>query len=174
MTKNIYLRWAAKEAVIKAHRHRRIRLKDVSILPALSLKPSDQLESEQNLKVHAIVHPVSKTISMSRQIAKARGLFALLESGLEPGTKLRILAKFRKMDLDDSNTLIERSKRIRQEDSQIAELSISHDGNYATAVCIALDEDTTGAVDTEPITDGGLGEPIHEPEWGDRGWLSEA
>lgn len=65
-----------------------------------------------------------------------------------------------------------RQARIKEEDRQVAELSISHDGEYAVAVCMALDEpreETEGK--SEPIIDDGTGEPIHEPVWGDKGFL---
>jgi len=57
---------------------------------------------------------------------------------------------------------------IEEEDRQLADLSISHDGEYAIAVCMALDE-APGRY-PEPFIDDGTGEPIHEPEWGDHGF----
>ena len=74
-------------------------------------------------------------------------------------------------EADTSETLPLRHRRrllIQEEDRQLADLSISHDGEYAIAVCLALDE--VCGEDPEPIIDDGTGEPIHEPEWGDVGF----
>lgn len=61
---------------------------------------------------------------------------------------------------------------MREDERQIAEISISHDGDYAIAVCMALDEAPKDMEeDTEFIDDDGSGEPIHEPVWGDVGFL---
>lgn len=63
-----------------------------------------------------------------------------------------------------------RKAKIKDEDQQIAEISISHDNGYAVAVCMALVEDSHSK-DRSQIVDDGLGEPLHEPEWGDAGYL---
>lgn len=64
---------------------------------------------------------------------------------------------------------------MKEEERQTAELNISHDGDYAVAVCLALDEASKEKEgDGEPIVDDGSGEPIHEPIWGDRGFLDYA
>lgn len=65
-----------------------------------------------------------------------------------------------------------RRARIANEDRQLAQLSISHDGGYATAVCIALDEEVDIAHRKPMIIDDGSGDPLHEPEWADEGWFS--
>ncbi len=64
-----------------------------------------------------------------------------------------------------------RRRLVQEEDRQIAELSISHDGPYVIAVCMALDEEATDYRSVAPIVDDGSGEPVHEPSWGDKGWL---
>ena len=63
-------------------------------------------------------------------------------------------------------TLNVRRLLVKEEDRQVADLSISHDGEYAIAVCMAVDE--VYEVDMMAVTDTGKGDPIHEPEWGDR------
>lgn len=64
-----------------------------------------------------------------------------------------------------------RGARVKDQEQQIAEISISHDHDYAVAVCMALDEKTRSRDTIEYIVDDGSGEPFHEPEWGDEGWL---
>lgn len=53
----------------------------------------------------------------------------------------------------------------------MAELSISHDGPYVIAVCIAVDEEVKGSESPLYLADVGSGDAMHEPVWGDRGWL---
>ena len=67
-----------------------------------------------------------------------------------------------------------RRRLIRDEERQEADLSISHDGEYAFAVCLALNEevDSIGHED-KPVLDDGSGPPIHEPEYGDTGFEDE-
>lgn len=53
----------------------------------------------------------------------------------------------------------------------MVDISISHEDDYAVAVCLALSELTEDPVaETEAIIDHGSGEAIHEPELGDRGF----
>lgn len=70
-----------------------------------------------------------------------------------------------------ASKFIVRRARIKDEEQQIAEISISHDGDYSVAVCMALDEPLKRKNAVEYLVDDGLGEPLHEPEWGDEGWL---
>lgn len=65
-----------------------------------------------------------------------------------------------------------RRAKIADEDRQLADVSISHDGKYAMAVCIALDEAFHPDQEKPAIIDDGTGEPLHEPEWADEGWFS--
>ena len=65
-------------------------------------------------------------------------------------------------------------KAITQE---IAQVSLSHDGPYASAICLASpthewfpsQEDSFKNV----IVDDGKGEALHEPQHGDRGWVNQ-
>ena len=73
-----------------------------------------------------------------------------------------------------SSFIYQRRRLVRHEERQKADLSISHDGNYAFAVCLALSDGTgSDERDLEPLIDSGEGEPIHEPEWGDVGFESQ-
>ena len=57
---------------------------------------------------------------------------------------------------------------------QTVDISISHEDDYAVAVCLAPTESTEdtarGDTELEVMVDQGIGEAIHEPEWGDRGF----
>ena len=64
-----------------------------------------------------------------------------------------------------------RRAKIADEDRQYAELSITHDGEYATAVCLACVEDVENRKQKPPFIDYGSGDPLHEPEWGDEGFF---
>ena len=70
-----------------------------------------------------------------------------------------------------SKKFITRKRLVREEDRQVAELSISHDGPYVVAVCMALDEKAKDGGISDYIIDDGSGDPLHEPNWGDTGWL---
>lgn len=65
----------------------------------------------------------------------------------------------------------ERRARVREDERQVAELNISHDGDYSIAVCMALDQAPEEMEGDEFIDDDGSGEPIHEPVWGDIGFI---
>ena len=68
----------------------------------------------------------------------------------------------------DHKTLSVRRSLVKEEDRQLADLSISHDGDYAVAVCMAVGEEYEA--DSTVLVDNGEGDPIHEPEWGDKGF----
>lgn len=63
-----------------------------------------------------------------------------------------------------------RRRKVKMTERQVAEINISHDGDYAVAVCMALDSPGFNP-EGRLIVDHGIGEAIHEPEWGDEGWL---
>ena len=60
---------------------------------------------------------------------------------------------------------------MKMEDRRLADVTISHEGQYAIAVCQALDE--LHVQDSTPIIDTSNGEPLHEPQYGDQGFESE-
>lgn len=67
-----------------------------------------------------------------------------------------------------------RKRLVKMDDRQVAELSISHDGPYVIAVCMACDEEVKELEGPIYLADDGSGDPMHEPIWGDRGWLEES
>lgn len=154
-------RWAAKEATVKASRRpRKLLLKDISIV-----RNSDG-------GIHALIAPEHTTdILMSPEVATKRGLSAAQSPDgsvlgqIVNGHHTQPVPRHR-----SESPFYLRKAKIKDEDQQIAEISISHDNGYAVAVCMALVEDSQGR-DRSQIVDDGLGEPLHEPEWGDAGYL---
>ncbi|KAL9015312.1 MAG: hypothetical protein Q9173_000110 [Seirophora scorigena] len=172
LAQHIAGRWAAKEATIKAHRHRSLSLTDISIL---SPGPEEFSQgSSSKLKVQALVAPEPTTwIVMDSDVANARGLSNRQSSqGFIDGEVVngRFVANSRPegnpvySTQNGGRKFFTRRAKIREEDQQIAEISISHDGDYAVAVCMALDEPRTKAHAIRHVLDDGLGEPLHEPE----------
>ena len=80
--------------------------------------------------------------------------------------------ELRKSEMDEGVHYYRRS-RVKESDRQIAEINISHDGDYAIAVCMAFDPPDS-SVQEKTIVDSGEGLPLHEPQWGDEGWLDLA
>lgn len=116
---------------------------------------------------------------MNPEVAMKRGLFeaqyptAGTLGQVVNGLFIRTTAVTSRHDMDSKFFL--RKARIKDDDQQAAEISISHDGDYAVAVCMALDE-KSDTIDPswkslQCIVDDGSGEPFHEPEWGDTGYL---
>ena len=161
-------RWAAKEAVIKAHRHRQLYMQDVSIV-----RLPRQLSRDN--KAVALVDPSCSTVEMNERVAELRGLrgFGPQSQGLSKGT---LSAKSEDDETSPGHgkqsAHFNRRRKIKESDRQIAELNISHDGDYAVAVCLTFDSPNLHS-EGRRIIDDGEGPPIHEPQWGDDGWFSQ-
>ncbi|KAL8775272.1 MAG: hypothetical protein Q9209_000279 [Squamulea sp. 1 TL-2023] len=161
-------RWAAKEAVVKASPQRKLPLKDISIL-----------RCDPNGRVHALIAP-ERTIEvvMDPEVATKRGLFeaqapnAGVYGQVANGRFAQNTKTVFRHDLD--SRFFVRKAKIQYEDQQVAEVSISHDNDYAVAVCMAYNEKTDSRDPVKCIIDDGSGEPLHEPEWGDSGYLEGA
>ena len=174
-------RWAAKEAVIKAHRNRRLYIQNISIvrpsLPPGSLSGTDRTGAQ---KLIALINPPCDRIEMTPHVAKKRGLrgFVSKNLGLHKGP-LMTRDERRKVGQDEeAGEVVKgahyyRRSRIKDPDRQVAEINISHDGDYAVAVCMAFDPPDS-MVQEQTIVDTGEGLPLHEPQWGDEGWLDLA
>ncbi|KAL8809861.1 MAG: hypothetical protein Q9200_003044 [Gallowayella weberi] len=159
--------WAAKEAAVKASRHRRLLLRDISIVQANS-----------NNKVQALVAPIRTVeIVMDPIVAQQRGIKEarsphLGVEGMVIGGQFFKSVRIESSEEVGSMYFIRRAK-IKDDERQVAEISISHDDDYAVAVCMALDERTDVKESIKHIVDDGSGEPLHEPDWGDIGWLED-
>ena len=122
-----------------------------------------------------LISPPTRLVIMNTLIAEARGLKNVALEGKQ-GASSRVLTEVppkirtfaQKHGFSINEPLFLRQLLSKEEDKRLADVSISHDGEYATAVCLALDEEIEGVLD--PIVDFGDGDPLHEPKWGDRGF----
>lgn len=128
-------------------------------------------------KVIALVDPMVNTILMDARVAEIRSLrgFGPRSQGFPKGA---LLTRRDHNMSNSSDTLengseryLERRAKIEESHRQIAEINISHDGDTAVAVCMALDQPKPETKE-KVIVDDGRFDPIHEPEWGDEGWFS--
>lgn len=108
-------RFAAKEAVIKAVHPRRLLLKDV-------------LVATEGRQPYAIVLDKSPTLTQVQR----------LYLNQHYGFSLSISTE---IDLTNLESHPDVNPGLEQCDGQVARLSISHDGEYATAACLALPQD---------------------------------
>lgn len=164
--------------MIKAHRHRQLYMQDISIV----YQRSSQAPSTITQLV-ALIDPISDTIEMDERAASERKLrgFGPRSNGLHKGALIG--------NVDDTENIhnqeeilirkaphFHRRAKVRSSDRQVAKINISHDGDYAVAVCMAFDPPGMKA-EQRRIVDNGRGPPKHEPQWGDEGWfdvISEA
>ena len=179
LTMSCINRWAAKEAAIKAHRHRRLYMQSISIVrPTVLPGPLFSTSTGGARKLIALIDPPSDRIEMTPRIARERGLrgFVPQNDGLHKKA-LMTREELRKdvPDLEDSEmhrgVHFYRGSRVKDSDRQVAEINISHDGEYAIAMCMAFDPPTS-LVPEKTVVDQGEGLPLHEPQWGDEGWLT--
>ena len=164
-------RWAAKEAVIKAHHHRRLSVNEISIVVPHS-------PSRNTNKLIALVDPVCDTIRIADEgAAVKRGLrgFVAQSQGLNNKALMEVDNDDGKLPNQDKAKLggvrrFDRRMRVHEWERQVAEVNISHDGDYAVAVCMAFDP--PGAEGGQKVfVDHGSGHAKHEPQWGDKGWF---
>lgn len=134
-------------------------------------------------KPFLLIDPVPQYVLMDPQVAVSRGLRGFSSEtpdGAMPGGSSQTVSG----QLVDGNFIsgrgpgtkefVLRKRLVKMEDRQMAELSISHDGPYVIAVCMAVDEEVNGSESPLYLADGGSGDAVHEPIWGDRGWLPES
>ena len=62
-----------------------------------------------------------------------------------------------------------RRAKIACEERTIAQISVSHDGAYASAICIAIAAEFEEVGCIEPLIDDGKGPAFHERDWEDAG-----
>ena len=131
-------------------------------------------------KPSILIDPHRQDVVMNAAVAKIRGLRTVAiprAEGVEevPYSEhcrgVIMNGEFVETKSGEAARFFKRRARIADEDRQLADVSISHDGKYAVAVCIALDEKTDNVQLKPPIIDDGTTNPLHEPEWGDEGWF---
>ena len=176
-----WVRWAVKEATIKAHDNRKLFMRDISVFTTLSTAAGSH-------KPSVAIDPPRRTILMNEVVAKKRGLkivehtfghamskdsvnntsgsskgWARWRDPLELAERQRIAKLSSAEEKRYSRKLL-----VKEEERQLVDASISHDAGYAVAVCLAAIG--PGELDAASVVDDGYGEPIHEPEWGDVGF----
>ncbi|MCJ1383966.1 hypothetical protein MMC17_007080 [Xylographa soralifera] len=165
-------RFAAKEAAIKAHTKRRLLRSHVSIVVR---SVESDVEHRGTVKPMILISPPTRPVIMNTLTAAKRGLKGVASENKKAASpralakvapKISTFAQEAGFQIDEP--LFLRQLSVKEADKRLADVSISHDGGYATAVCLALDEEIEE--DLEPIVDSGDGDPLHEPNWGDRGF----
>lgn len=131
-------------------------------------------------KPFILIEPMPPYVVMDSQIAVSRGIRGF--SPERPDEALPVGSSVSGQLVDGNfipgrgpgmKEFVLRKGLVKMDDRQMAELSISHDGSYVIAVCMALDEEAKDSESPPYLADNGSGDPIHEPIWGDRGWLNE-
>lgn len=121
-------RWAAKEAIIKAHTRRNLKMRDIWIISA-------RREDGASVAPRAIVlaelsHNLEK-LSSREEIAFFEGIWSKLEASKRRFGPLSNHAQ--------SILEVTTETRHRWQNGHEVKVSISHDTDYATAVCLAPD-----------------------------------
>ena len=133
-------------------------------------------------KPSLLIEPVPQYVVMEAQVAISRGLRDFLSGNSDRYNLLKsievisgevVKGSFVPGTGPGTKSFFLRKRFVEETDRQIAELSISHDGPYVAAVCMALDQETKESGTPVYTFDDGSGNPLHEPVWGDRGWLQE-
>ena len=151
--------------MIKAHRHRQVYMRDVSIL-------RQPFPSHEGKRVVALVDPECDTIVMTGGVAKMRGLRGL-SSQSQAVYKGPLSTNGKQNEVPEGkSTYFNRRSKVKESHRQVAEISLSHDGDYATAVCMAFDSPQNHP-GRRRIVDYGDGPRMHEVEWGDEGWFDQ-
>lgn len=153
-----------KEAAIKAHthRHEKLSINQVSVL-------------RWGPKVKVLIDPPSAIVTMDARVAWLRGLRnsrLRWEREIESNASESPTGDLSDRASVDLGKIYSRYLRVKEEDRQVAEGSISHDGQFAVAICMALNENSEHSEQKiSSIIDDGSGYPNYEPIWGDKGFL---
>ena len=146
-------------------------MREISIITPRFYPALFPLKQALKMKTVALIDPPCNTILMDERVAKLRAIrgfgprsqrmtkeATVTESGTRP------------KEQSQGQLYYARRSKVRESERQIADVNISHDGDYAIAVSLAVDEPLSqakGAI----ICDDGEGLPKHEPHWGDEGWF---
>ena len=164
--------------MIKAHRHRQLYMQDISIVrPSLPPGSFSRTGTDGAQKLVALIDPPCDRIEMHWRVATRRGLrglvfknYGLHKRGLMTRDELRKEPQDLEKSKVDRRVHYYRRSHVKESERRVAEVNISHDGDYAIAVCMAFDP-RNSIVQEKTIVDNGEGLPLHEPQWGDEGWL---
>lgn len=150
----------------------------------------------------AVVEPPRRPLLIPKELAKQRGLFCGTDTFILAPSEGKKLLKMSQWTVSgefiDGKFRLSRSdvgqqyypRRLKRandnEGREIAKVSLSHDLHFATATCIASETERSYRSETQrrrfmtsseafyldAVLDDGLGEPMHEPRWGDEGWVT--
>ncbi|RMY77939.1 hypothetical protein D0862_13464 [Hortaea werneckii] len=160
VTRYLAGRWAAKEATIKACQWRQLSFKHIQILRQQQGPGIDQTGATYALILHRPASAIQAAFDL-----KARDQSSHVEDTVAKQDRSSELSSPESIAADDNPSEIQRETRLPltvdeqdfisaepQNDDpsgQIAKISISHDGEYATAVCLAAEEPMSGDVGGE-------------------------
>ena len=149
---------------MKASSSRRLLRPEISIVvPSHHPDIFNQRINSQK-KTVALIEPMTDTVWMDHGVAKKRGLRGFTPQTLHLG-KGSVRYK-------DGKSYFTRRARVKSSAREVAQVSISHDGDYASAVAIVADLAPPQLLKQE-IVDEGDGPAIHEPSWSDRDWMTQ-
>lgn len=117
---------------------RRLHYRDVTVLV-----PTDGAGPRR--KPYALIEPAARSVRLSGAVARQRGVA-----------------------VEEGAAFVVRPKLLRWKERAVARLSISHDGEYATATVLAAEEEEEdaekeGKEEEEVLVDDGKGKPMHVP-----------
>lgn len=177
--------------MIKAHRHRKLGFQEISIID--SRGDLVEAEARNRFSLNAIIDPPTRSVQMDQRVAVLRGLRGLRGDEREEADVMpwgqaeradlsmvitkkspdRSIPSDEGLRIPMHRPYMTRRSLVKDEDRKTAELSITHEDTVAAAVCMVWQDPSEGEIAElePPIIDDGMGESIHEPEWGDRGFL---
>ena len=147
-------------------------MQDISIIHQRSPQATNTIS-----QLVALIDPVCDTIEMDERVASERRLrgFGPQSQELYKGALIGNADDCENAHSRDEKVVkkaprFHRRAKVRSSDRQVAKINISHDGDYAVAVCMAFDPPGMKP-EEKRIVDDGRGPPKHEPQWGDEGWF---
>ena len=147
-------------------------MQDISIIHQRSPQATNTIS-----QLVALIDPVCDTIEMDERVASERRLrgFGPQSQELYKGALIGNADDCENANSRDEKVIkkaprFHRRAKVRSSDRQVAKINISHDGDYAVAVCMAFDPPGMKP-EEKRIIDDGRGPPKHEPQWGDEGWF---
>ncbi|KAI6854364.1 hypothetical protein KC338_g7700 [Hortaea werneckii] len=160
VTRYLAGRWAAKEATIKACQWRQLSFKHIQILRQKNGLGVDQTGATYALILdrpasafHAAFDSKSRDQSSDFEdnVAKQNHIsgVSFSESMAADGTASEQRRELHPPSTVDGHDFISAEAQTDDLSGQIAKISISHDGEYATAVCLAAEEPMDGDVGGE-------------------------
>ena len=148
---------------MKASSSRRLWRPEISIVVPSNHPDIFAQGISSQTKTVALIEPMTDTVWMDHIVAEKRGLRGFTPQTLHLG-KGSVRHK-------DGKSYFTRRAKVESCAREVAQVSISHDGDYASAVAILADLAPPQLFKQE-IIDKGEGLAIHEPIWSDRDWMT--